>query len=112
ADHKDEIELYAQRVSDINLKNESAAGTNGIRRINWHRVASLAGPHLIQFLGWLFLNRFTRWRQERATRRRPDIVFSPGINAIDADVILFNAVFHRFAGFQKPAGSAGLVVLN
>ena len=97
ADHKDEIELYAQRVSDINLKTESAAGRNGIRRINWHRVGSLAGPHLMQFLGWLFLNRFTRWRQERTTRKRPDVVFSPGINAIDADVILVHAVFHRIA---------------
>src|SRR4029077_701668 len=76
-----------------------------IRRINWHRVGALAGPHLIQFLGWLFLNRFTRWRQERAPRTRPDVVFSPGINAIDADVILVHAVFHRIAELQKSRDS-------
>jgi UDP-glucose:(heptosyl)LPS alpha-1,3-glucosyltransferase len=108
ADHKDEIELYAQRVCDINLKNESAAGTNSIRQINWHRVGSLAGPHLIQFLGWVFLNRFTRWRRERGTRKKPDVVFSPGINAIDADVILVHAVFHRVAELQKSRESGGL----
>jgi glycosyltransferase involved in cell wall biosynthesis len=108
SDHNDEIELYAQRVCDINLKNESAAGTNSIRQINWHRVGSLAGPHLIQFLGWVFLSRFTRWWRERGTRKKPDVVFSPGINAIDADVILVHAVFHRLAELQKSRESGGL----
>ena len=37
ADHKDEIELYAQRVSDINLQNESVAGTPAVPVREWHR---------------------------------------------------------------------------
>ena len=109
--HKDDIELYAQSVSDIRLNPDSAARTNGSGEINWHRVGSFAGPHLIQFLSWLFLNRFVRWRQEGTRGKKPDVVFSPGINALDADVILVHAVFHRLAELQKshqPAGLRGL----
>ena len=35
-------------------------------------------------------------------------MFSPGINAIDADVILVHAVFHRIAELQKSRQSGGL----
>lgn len=111
ADHKDEIELYAQRVSDISLTLNSAGRAKESGKITWHRVSSLAGPHLMQFFAWLCLNRLTRWRQQLASRKKPEVVFSPGINALDADLILVHAVFHRVAELQKshhPGGLRGL----
>jgi len=49
---------------------------------------SFPWPHLLQFIGWLLLNRLARKRNERVSKTRPDVVFSPGINALEADVIL------------------------
>ena len=106
--HKDHIDLYAQRVSDLDLKSPSPAGPASAGGITWHRVPSVPGPHLLQFLGWFFLNRFARWRLERAGGNAPSILFSPGINALDADVILVHAVFHRVADLQKSHVTGGL----
>jgi UDP-glucose:(heptosyl)LPS alpha-1,3-glucosyltransferase len=112
AQYKDEIELYAQSVSDINFNQNSAAQARESGETIWHRVSSFGGPHLIEFLGWLLMNRFTRWRQERTSGKTPDVIFSPGINAFDADVILVHAIFHRVAELQKahddPGGLRGL----
>ena len=106
--HNDHIDLYAQRVSDLDLKPPSPAGPESAGRIIWHRVPSVPGPHLLQFLGWFFLNRFARWRLERAGDSAPGVLFSPGINALDADVILVHAVFHRVADLQKSHATGGL----
>jgi UDP-glucose:(heptosyl)LPS alpha-1,3-glucosyltransferase len=105
ARYKDEIDLYSQSVNGVNLKPDVAAGHGGIA---WHRVRSFPGPHLLQFLGWIFLNRRARRRQERTVRKTPDVVFSPGINALDADVILVHAIFHRVAELQKSQDHGGL----
>ena len=106
--HRDTIDLYAQKVSDLSCNPDSAAGTNDSGKIICHRVNSFAAPHLIQFLAWLFLNRWTRWRYERGSHTIPDVVFSPGINALDADLILVHAVFHRIAELQQSRDTSGL----
>ena len=101
--HGDQIELYAQRVADLpDFANEFEKTTGAIR---WHRVAMFPGPYLVQFLSWLLLNRRARTRDFRKSGLRPDLVFSPGINAVDADVILVHAVFHRLA--ELHAGQKG-----
>jgi UDP-glucose:(heptosyl)LPS alpha-1,3-glucosyltransferase len=106
--HRDTIDLYAQKVSDLNCKADPATGSNDSAKIIWHRVNSFPAPHLIQFLGWLLLNRWTRWRRQRATQTVPDIIFSPGINTLDADVILVHAVFHRIAELQQARDTGGI----
>jgi hypothetical protein len=69
--HGDQIDLYAQRVSGTNVKSQlakrsakpaapqstkqPAEGTDDGFGITWHQVRSFPGPHLIQFLAWLFL---------------------------------------------------------
>jgi UDP-glucose:(heptosyl)LPS alpha-1,3-glucosyltransferase len=90
-----EIHLYAQRVeglalsqTGVNLSQESGA-------ILWHRVPSVPGPHLLQFIAWLFLNAFCRAWDSLVHRLRFDLVLSPGINCLDADVIIVHALFHR-----------------
>jgi UDP-glucose:(heptosyl)LPS alpha-1,3-glucosyltransferase len=106
--HCDMIDLYAQKVSDLNCSSYPAARANDPGKIIWHPVSSFPAPHLIRFLGWLLLNRWTRRRHERASHTIPDVVFSPGINALDADLILVHAVFHRIAELQQSRNIGGL----
>jgi len=105
--HCDSIDLYAQKVSDLNCNAAHPVVASDSAKIIWHRVNSFPAPHLIQFLGWLLLNRWTRWRRQRATHTVPDIIFSPGINALDADVILVHAVFRRIAELQQARDTGG-----
>jgi UDP-glucose:(heptosyl)LPS alpha-1,3-glucosyltransferase len=102
--HGDHVNLYAQRVSDLSpsVLSNNASGNPG--KITWHRVSGFPGPHLLQFLGWLFLNRRSRLRNQRTN----DVIFSPGINAFDADVILVHAVFHRVGELQQSRPPEGL----
>jgi UDP-glucose:(heptosyl)LPS alpha-1,3-glucosyltransferase len=106
--HRDMIDLYAQKVSDLNCGPYPAARANDSGKIIWHPVSSFPAPHLIRFLGWLLLNRWTRRRHQRASHTIPDVVFSPGINALDADLILVHAVFHRIAELQQSRNIGGL----
>ena len=103
--YHDQIDLYAQRVSDIENLTLSSGRAVSSGDICWHRVGRFRGPQLLKFPGWIFLNRRARARNARAGGSRPDVIFSPGINALDADVILVHAVFHRLAELQ-PARQA------
>ena len=100
ARYGDQIELYAQRVVDLtNLAPDEYSDAQP-GAICWHRVGKFPGPHILQFLSWLLLNRRARERNQRKSGQRADIVFSPGINALDADMVLVHAVFHRLAELQ------------
>jgi UDP-glucose:(heptosyl)LPS alpha-1,3-glucosyltransferase len=103
----DEVDLYAQRVADV--RNVALAGESASnRKIRWHRVGKFPGPLLLGFPGWLWLNRRRRSREVSRNGNNPDVIFSPGINALDADVILVHAVFHRLAELQTARDRAGL----
>ena len=110
--HHDQIDLYAQRVGDLSAEPPLQAANNDRGAIYWHRVKAFPGPHLLQFIGWLLLNRLARKRNERVSKTRSDIVFSPGINAFDADVILVHVVFHRVAELQNSPVGLGLRSLH
>lgn len=88
-----EIHLYAQSVEDIALSPEGARGAG---TIVWRRVPSFPGPHLFNFLGWYAANRFLRWFDARFRGLKGDLVFTPGINCADADVIVVHIVFTEF----------------
>jgi UDP-glucose:(heptosyl)LPS alpha-1,3-glucosyltransferase len=103
----DEVDLYAQRVEGLGnlaIRGESA----GSEKIRWHRVGKFPGPLLLGFPGWLWLNRRSRSREVSRNGNCPDVVFSPGVNAFDADVILVHAVFHRLAELATARDRAGL----
>ncbi len=110
--HHDRIDLYAQGVNDFTTELAGQSAENDRGAIYWHRVKTFPGPHLLQFLGWLLLNLLTRKRSERAANIKPNVVFSPGINALDADVILVHVVFHRVAELQNSRVSFGLRSLH
>jgi glycosyltransferase involved in cell wall biosynthesis len=91
------IELYSQKVSQLNgVRPASAVSPNEPHVIRWHQVSDIPGPHLLKYLWWFLANYWQRWWDRRSGRVRPDLVYSPGINCPDADVIVVHIVFHEF----------------
>jgi glycosyltransferase involved in cell wall biosynthesis len=89
------IDLYSQRVSQLNgLRDAPALSTNSDGSIVWHKVSDIPGPHLLKYLWWFLANHWSRWRDRRSGRVYPDLLYSPGINCFDADVIVVHIVFH------------------
>lgn len=79
-----EFHIYSMRVEDVDLG-----------RVVWHRIPRLPGPHLLTYLWWFMANHVLRWRD----RRRgvvPELVYSPGVNCLDADVISVHIVFSTY----------------
>jgi len=103
-----EIHLYAQRVAGLALAQPGAAGSQNSGAIIWHKVPSIRGPHLVQFLAWLFLNSICRKWNRAIHGLRFDLVVSPGINCLDADLVIVHALFHRLRELARdePADSA------
>jgi glycosyltransferase involved in cell wall biosynthesis len=101
-DYDCEIHLYSQRVEDLPLTPLDRPPQAGGGCIRWHRVISIPGPHLIQYMSWFVANAFQRWWDVRFKKLSPDLVFSPGVNAWDADVIQVHIVFEEFYQRVKP----------
>ena len=109
-DHKCEIHLYSQRVTDVSLTAESSNPSPEAGGIFWHKVPRVPGPHIVQFYFWFHLN---RWRR-RLSGRAFDLVLSPGINCGDADVVIVHALFNRLQELSSeaqdgPAHKAGFL---
>jgi glycosyltransferase involved in cell wall biosynthesis len=96
--HNCEIHLYSQRVQDVRGLRPAAPdlAEKSPGSISWHKVSSIPGPHLLKYLWWFLANHWQRWLDWRSRRVRPDLVYSPGINCLDADVIVVHIVFHAF----------------
>lgn len=77
-----EFHLYSQRVEDVDLS-----------RVVWHRVPDVPGPHLVKYLWWFLANHLWRWWDRWVRGRRYELVFSPGVNCLDADVVTVHVVF-------------------
>lgn len=77
-----EFHVYAQRVQDIDLQ-----------RIAWHRIPKIPGPHLINYIWWFAANHVRRFWDRRVRNLTCDLVFSPGVNCLDADVVSVHIVF-------------------
>jgi glycosyltransferase involved in cell wall biosynthesis len=80
-----EIHLYSERVEDVALS-----------RIHWHRVPALPGPHLTAYLWWFAANSILRRRHGKRPGVMPELIYSAGINCLDADVISVHIVFAKF----------------
>jgi UDP-glucose:(heptosyl)LPS alpha-1,3-glucosyltransferase len=107
-DYHCEIHLYAERVEDLavtHTKTPRACESGGIV---WHKVPSIAGPHLVKFLGWMIANSFLRGWHRVFHGLSFDLVLSPGINCWNADVIIVHVVFQRLRelSLEKTAGEA------
>jgi glycosyltransferase involved in cell wall biosynthesis len=92
-----EIHLYSQKVEDLRgLQPAWPRPEESQGKILWHKVAKFPGPHVLNFLWWFISNRWQRYRDRRSGGVQTDLVYSPGINCLDADVIVVHIVFHEF----------------
>ena len=80
-----EIHIYSQNVQDLDLT-----------KVTWHRIPKFPGPHLLNYLWWFAANRLWRAWDSRFRNLRPDLVYSPGINCLDADVMSVHIVFAQY----------------
>ncbi|MBZ5696709.1 MAG: glycosyltransferase family 4 protein [Acidobacteriia bacterium] len=86
-----EIHIYGQRVEDMDLS-----------RITWHRIPKLPGPHLFNFAWWVLANYIWRAWDRRFRGLRYALVYSPGCNCFDADLV---SVHICFAEYVRHVGS-------
>ena len=95
--HRVEIDLFSQQVKDIGVISGKQTCDNATSAaIRWHKVASIPGPHLLQFLWWYAANRWRRKQDRKQSDLSWDLVYSPGINASDVDAITVHITFHAF----------------
>jgi len=90
-----EIHLYCQSVEDI-AGVIRYSGPSSCGRILWHKVSAVRGPHLVGYVWWFLANHIRRWWDTRIGGLKFDLVYTPGINVLDADVISVHIVFHEF----------------
>jgi glycosyltransferase involved in cell wall biosynthesis len=90
-----QIHLYSQRVDDVVLDDVDVPPVAEAGAIWWHKVPSVGGPHLLQFVSWVAANGFLRWYYRLFCNASFDLVLSPGINCLNADVVIVHALFHR-----------------
>jgi len=93
-----QIHIYSQAIQDLEVLPFSGLHSSAptAAKAVWHRIPTLPGPHLLNFLWWYFANQALRWFHQRYRGLRFDLVYSPGINCQDADAIVVHVVFHEF----------------
>lgn len=90
-----EIHIYSQRIEDlIGVARYPASLSSS--RILWHKVPAMPGPHLFAYIWWFIVNHLLRFWDSRIRGIKFDLLYSPGINALDADVIAVHIVFREF----------------
>ena len=94
--HSCEIRLYSQDVQGLAVSPDTTRFATSAGRIVWRRVPHIAGPHLLQYLFWLAANCICRLWDLHVRRIKYDLLFSPGINSLNADAIAVHIVFHEY----------------
>lgn len=87
-----EIHLYSQDIRDVDLS-----------KMVWHRIPKLRGPHLFNYVWWFFSNHLWRIWDKRFRGIKPDLVYSPGVNCFDADLISVHIMFFELLRRNLPA---------
>jgi glycosyltransferase involved in cell wall biosynthesis len=100
-DYGCEVHIYAQRVEDLSLSDPHAPPTTNSGAIFWHRVLSVPGPHVVQFVFWVISNGLLRTWHALFRRTSYDLVLSPGINCLHPDVVIVHALFHRLRELSR-----------
>lgn len=89
-----QIHVYSQRVEQLGGVGIAISGEKS--GIVWHRVSDIPGPHLLKYVWWFFANQLRRRGEKRSGEFSTQVVYSPGINCWDADVIVVHIVFAEF----------------
>ncbi len=101
-----QIHLFSQRVEDVAANGPGVPPTADAGAIWWHKVPSVGGPHLLQFVSWIAANGLLRWYYRLFRNAAFDLVLSPGINCLNADVVIVHALFHRLRELTREETSA------
>jgi glycosyltransferase involved in cell wall biosynthesis len=101
------IHLYAQQVEGLKLSPPQFVNSADSGSITWRKIPFVGGPHLLRFIIWMFLNTFCRFWDQAIGRVRFDFVLSPGINCLDADLVIVHAVFRRLMELSAHEESPG-----
>lgn len=80
-----EIHIYSSHIEDLD-----------VAKFVWHRIPSFPAPHLIHYIWFFVANHLARWWDRQIRGIRFDLLFSPGINCFDADVIAVHIVFAEY----------------
>ena len=80
-----ETHIYSQAVADMDLSLAT-----------WHRIPRIPGPHILNYLWWFAANRLWRAWHARFRNLRHDLVYSPGINCLDAEIMSVHIVFAQY----------------
>ncbi|MGB6484596.1 MAG: glycosyltransferase family 4 protein [Candidatus Acidiferrales bacterium] len=88
-----EFHVYSTRIADMDL-----------RRIIWHRIPAIPGPHLFKYIWFFCANHVWRWSGRASGKIDFDLTYSPGINCFDAELIAVHIVFAEF--FERVHGSS------
>ena len=80
-----DIHIYTQSATDLDSD-----------KLTIHRIPKLPGPHLFNYIWWFAANHLWRRRHARAKKLNFDLIYSPGINCLDADAITVHIVFAEF----------------
>ena len=92
-----EVHVYSTRVKDV----DPAA-------IVWHRIPALFGPYLLAYCWWFLANHLWRWWDQHVRGIHFDLIYTPGINCIDADVIAVHILFSELHSQVKNEVKLGL----
>ncbi len=95
-----QIHLFSQRVEGVPL-GATKRGSAERGAIIWHKVPTFPGPHIAQFLAWLVLNNLVRTAKRVFGACSFDLLLSPGINTLHADVVIVHALFHRLQELSR-----------
>jgi glycosyltransferase involved in cell wall biosynthesis len=90
-----EIHLFAQRVENLSVRRPGSSRRPKANVIFWHKVPRCFGPHALQFICWILFNTLIRFRLRMFSGYDFALVLSPGINCLDADLVIVHAVFQR-----------------
>lgn len=80
-----EIHVYSSSIQDVDLS-----------KLIWHRVPGLSGPHLASYIWFFMANHLQRWWDRSFRRLDFDLVFTAGINCLDADIIAVHVLFTEY----------------
>lgn len=114
-DYGYEVHIYSQSVEDVAQvecanrrpgtrkkggKNDAVTGSDeippGQGMVIWHKVPRVPGPHLVNFLWWFAANHVWRWWDRRMRGVRYNLVFTPGPNCLNADIVIVHIVFAEY----------------
>lgn len=84
-----DLRLYTMQVDAVDLE--------GVEIV---KIPRPPGPHLFRYVWWVLSNTLVRRRDSRALGP-PDLVYSPGVNCLNADFMTVHVVFAKHWDFVR-----------